>query len=90
MAYQKLQPGRAIEVTPNDDVNIINPATGLPTTEACVLYVGTAGDGTGLRVITSGGDEVAFKNIPSGTFLPVQVLRVFETDTTVDSIIALW
>jgi hypothetical protein len=89
MAYQKLQPGRAIEVAPNDDVNITNPATGLPTTEACVLYVGTAGDGTVLRVITSGGDDVTFHDLQSGTFLPVQVLRVL-TDTSVAKIIALW
>jgi hypothetical protein len=92
MAYQKLQPGRAANVTPNDDVNIINPADGLPTKEGCVLYIGSAEQGGNkLRVLTVGGDDVTFYNVIQGTFLPIQVLRVFESDTTdVDKILALW
>lgn len=87
MAYQKLQPGRAARVTPNDDVNIINPADGLPTKEGCVLYIGKPGN---VRVLTVGGDDVTFVNVLQGTFLPVQVLRVFLSDTTADEILALW
>lgn len=87
MAYQKLQPGRAILVDPSDDVNITNPADGNPTKEGCVLYVGKTGH---VRVLTVGGDDVVFKNMVQGTFLPVQVLRVFGTDTTAQDIIALW
>lgn len=87
MAYQKLQPGRAAEVTPNDNVNIKNPADNLPTKEGCVLYVGTGGD---IRVLTAGGDGVTFVNVQNGTFLPVQVLRVFSSDTTASDILALW
>lgn len=87
MAYQKLQPGRAAEVTKDDNVNIINPADGLPTKEACVLYVGKSGH---VRVLTVGGDDVIFNNVIAGTFMPIQVLRVFETGTTADNILALW
>jgi hypothetical protein len=87
MAYQKLQPGRAIQVTPSDTVNITNPADGNPTKEGCVLYIGKGGD---LHVLTVGGDSVIFKNVQQGTFLPVQILRVFEADTDASDILALW
>lgn len=92
MAYQKLQPGRASNVEPNDDTNIINPADGLPTKEGCVLYIGVAEPGSNLlRVLTAGGDDVTFFNVIQGTFLPVQVLKVFSSDTAgVDKILALW
>jgi hypothetical protein len=53
--------------------------------EPCVLYVGTGGD---LDVTTAGGDFVSFVGIASGTFLPVQVIRV--NAATAADIIALW
>ncbi len=54
---------------------------------SCVLYVGTGGN---LRVITAGGQDVTFNGILGGTFLPVQVLKVFQTGTTATNLIALW
>ena len=53
--------------------------------EPCVLYVGTGGD---LEVTTAGGDVVVFVGITSGTFLPVQVIKV--NGGTAADIIALW
>lgn len=88
MAYQKLQAGRAAVVTKSDTVNIPDPAGGV--NNGCVLYVGTAGTGGVLRVLTIGGDDVTFKNVASGTFIPVQVLRVFSSTTSATDIIALW
>ena len=85
MAYQKLQPARATAVTPSDTVDIPNPGNG--QVEGCVLYVGTGGL---LRVLTAGGDDVTFHNVPNGTFIPVQVIRVFDSVTTAEHIIALW
>lgn len=85
MAYQKLQPSRAAVVTKSDTVDIPNPGNG--AVEGCVLYIGTGGI---LRVFTAAGDDVTFTNIPNGTFLPVQVVRVFVTTTTATDIIALW
>jgi hypothetical protein len=85
MAYQKLQPSRASVVTKSDTVDIPNPGNG--QVEGCVLYIGTGGI---LRVFTAGGDDITFNNIPNGTFLPVQVIRVFASDTTALNIIALW
>jgi len=85
MAYQKLQVGRAAAVTPSDTVNI--PSVSGGDNNGCVLYVGGAGN---LKVKTVGGDEVTFVGINTGTFLPVQVVRVFSTGTSATNILALW
>ena len=55
--------------------------------EGCVLYIGTGGN---IRVLTHGGDDVVFTNVLGGTFLPVQILKVFSTSTAASGIIALW
>ena len=55
--------------------------------EGCVLYVGTGGN---LHVLTHGGDDVVFSNVLGGTFIPVQVLKVFSTGTSAANIVALW
>lgn len=85
MSYQKLQAGRAAAVTPSDTADI--PAVTGGTNNGCVLYVGGAGN---LKVLTVGGDEVTLTAVPVGTFVPVQVLRVFATGTTATNIVALW
>ncbi len=88
MAYQKLQASRASIVTPSDTVDIpsVSDSNGRGN-NGCVLYVGTGGD---LRVLTAGGDDVVFTGFPDGGFLPVNVVRVFTTNTTASSIVALW
>jgi hypothetical protein len=53
----------------------------------CVLFVGVGGT---LRVITEGGQDVTFNTILGGTFLPVQIIKVFQTGTTATNLIALW
>ena len=53
----------------------------------CVLYVGGAGD---LRVLTSSGSDITFTGVLAGSFIPVQVKRVFATSNTASSILALW
>lgn len=88
MAYQKLQAGRAAIVVPSNTVNISNVSSQDGSgNNGCVLYVGTKGN---IKVMTVGGDEVVFTNIQDGSFIPVQVLRVFSTGTTASNIIALW
>lgn len=85
MAYQKLQVSRAVVVTPSNTVDITSPSGG--PNDGCVLYVGTGGI---LRVLTAGGDDITFQGVPNGTFIPVQVVRVFATTTTALNIVALW
>lgn len=57
------------------------------TKEACVLYIGTGGN---LRVLTASGQDVTFANVLGGTFLPVQVLKVFSEGTSASNFVALW
>ena len=85
MSYQKLQANRAVKVDPSDTDNI-SVGTEAPKS-GVVLYVGIGGN---LQVLTVGGDELTFENIPDGTFFPVQVVRVLDSETTADKIIALW
>ena len=88
MAYQKLQAARAASVTPSNTVDIPNiSAENGRGNNGCVLYIGTGGD---LKVLTAGGDVIVFAGVVSGTFFPVQVLRVFATGTTASGVIALW
>ena len=58
-----------------------NPSNG------CVLYVGVAGD---VKVKMAGGNDVVFKTVAAGSFLPINVIQVFATDTTATDIVALW
>ena len=88
MAYQKLQVSNAAVVVPSDTSDIPSLSTSPEQrNNGCVLYVGTTGD---IRVLTAGGNDVKFAAIPGGTFMPVQVLRVYNTGTTATEIIALW
>ena len=88
MAYQKLQARKAVEVTPSDTLDIPNPSSpdGIKNL-GNVLYVGTGGD---LVVTTAAEDKVTFVNIQGGSFLPIQVVKVWATGTTAANIIALW
>lgn len=92
MAYQKLQASRAAAVTPSDTANIpsVSGPAGETVNNGCTLYVGGLGD---VRVLTAGGDTVEFTNVPAGTFIPVQVVRVYasgHTGTPATNLVALW
>jgi hypothetical protein len=50
-------------------------------------YVGTGGD---MQVTMLGGQTVVFVNIPDGTFLPIQVTRIWATNTDATDILALF
>ena len=51
----------------------------------CVLYVGS---GAEMKVLTAGGDVVTLDAVPNGSYIPIQVKRVYAT--TAASIVALW
>lgn len=55
--------------------------------EGCVLYVGTGGD---VNITTWGGQTVLFKNVSSGSYIPVQTRRVNSSLTSASNIVALW
>jgi len=67
----------AVEVTPNDDVDL--PAT----TRA--LWIGVAGD---LVVRMAGGDQVTL--VGATGLLPIRVDRVLATGGGAGSVVALW
>lgn len=88
MAYQKLQAYRAAAVTPSDSVDVPSVSTQDGSgNNGCVLYIGGDGD---LKVTTSGGDTVTFVGLTAGSFVPVQVVRVWATGTNATDIVALW
>lgn len=58
--------------------------------EPAILYVGTAAAGDTLKVRSAGGDDATFVNIQQGSFIPVQVKRVYDTGTTASNIVALF
>jgi len=60
----------------------------LNKSQGCILYIPTDGD---IKVETVSGSEVTYAGVKGGTFLPVQVYKVFSTGTTVTGdIIANW
>lgn len=63
-----------------------SPLSGEPNA-GCVLYVGVGGD---LNVITAGGDLILFSQIPTGAFVPVNVVQVLASATNAEKIVALW
>lgn len=63
-----------------------SPLSGQPNA-GCVLYVGTGGD---IMAVTAGGDTVTFSQVPTGTFVPVNVVRVLSSGTSAEKIVALW
>ncbi len=70
----------AVAVTPDDDNDL--------TQIKAALFVGVGGD---VSVDMSGtGDSIVFKNVPSGSFMPIQVDRVNSTSTTATNILALY
>jgi len=72
-----------VVVTPSDSTNITGSNANTPAT----LFVGVGGN---IEVITLGGSTLLLKNIPSGSFMPIQVTRVRSTNTTATDIVAIF
>ena len=70
-------PGSAGAITPSDSENLPTPS---------VVYVGTGGN---VAVTTPQGDQVTFANLPTGSIIPVQVLRVRATGTTATNLVRI-
>jgi hypothetical protein len=54
----------------------------------CTLFVGGGGDD--LTVLTADNNQVNLGETVSGSFIPIKVLRVYQTGTACSQIIALW
>lgn len=68
----------AAAVTPGDST-ALRPTRG--------LYIGGAGN---VKVEMSLGNVVTFTGVLAGSILPVQVVKVYSTDTTATNIVALY
>jgi len=68
----------AASVTPADD-GALRPTR--------ALYIGGSGDA---KVDMALGNTVTFVGLQAGTVLPIQVTRVYSTDTTATNILALY
>ena len=75
----------AVAVTPHDTNNIPNT-----TERGCCIYIGAISGGADIKVKMESGNDVIFKGLVAGTFLPILVTRVFATGTTATEIIALY
>lgn len=71
-------PGGAATFTNSDTVD-------LP--QVSVIYVGGAGN---VKVTTAQGDEVVFTGLLAGQVIPVQVKRVWSTDTTATALLRIY
>lgn len=57
----------------------------------CIIYIGTStNNAQPITIETAAGDEVTLKNVIQGSFLPVQVVKVFSSGTSVSDIVAFW
>jgi len=53
----------------------------------CVLYVGVGGN---LKILTAGNDIVQLTGVLAGSYVPIQVKRVFDVSGTVTDVVGLW
>ena len=88
MAYLE-QAFNAQVITPNDnaDLTLAGGAIREGSNNGACLYIGTGGT---LKVTMLGGQVVTFVNIPNGTFMPIQVRRVWADTTNATDILALF
>ena len=88
MAYLE-QAFNAQTVTPDDNVDLSLAGGTITegTNSGACIYIGTGGD---IQVTMLGGQTVIFVNVPDGTFLPIQVKRVWASNTNAGDILALF
>jgi hypothetical protein len=88
MAYLD-QALNAESVTPNNsaDLTLSGGTISEGSNNGACIYIGTGGD---IQVTMLGGQVVIFANVPDGTFLPIQVRRVWATNTNATDILALY
>lgn len=79
---RNFDPCRNAAPVTKSDTDTLNP-------HPLFLYVGTGGAADLVVDMADTGTTVTFKNVPSGTVLPIQVQRV-RTTSTVNDVVAMW
>jgi hypothetical protein len=88
MPTNTLQGFNANEITPNDSANITLGGTIIDGLDNGVcLYVGTTGN---VKVTMIAGQTVTFTNVQGGTFLPIQINKLWDTGTTALNFVAVY
>jgi hypothetical protein len=88
MASFTLQAFNAESVSPNDSQDLLLSGSPIEGVEnGALLYVGTGGT---LTVTTLGGQQVTLTNVPNGSYVPIQVKKVWATGTSASDILALF
>jgi hypothetical protein len=69
----------------------LNIAAGASNLNSAALYIGTSGDLEVQPVGNNAGDTIVFRNIPSGSFLPVIVSAVISGgNSTAQDVVAYY
>jgi hypothetical protein len=55
-----------------------------------IIWIGSISGGSTIRVRTAEGADVTFTGVQAGTVLPVRVISVFSTSTTVSSLVRIF
>lgn len=78
----------AQELTPDDNNNITIGGTSIDNLENGVcLYIGGSGN---IKVTMLSGQIVTFVGLVAGSFLPIQIKKLWATDTSATNIIGLY
>lgn len=65
-------------------------------TIGCTLFIGSAGDVNVKMAVDKGslpvstGEQMLYKNLANGTFMPIQVVQVLATSTSATDILGQW
>jgi len=88
MPVNTFQGFNAEAITPDDNNNItIGGSTIDGLDNGVCIYVGTGGN---IKVTMVGGQVVTFNNVPNGSFLPIQVKKVWSTGTGASDLLGLY
>jgi hypothetical protein len=92
LQYLRMNTGTERNKDTNDIANAcvtVSPSDANDLPNLSRLYVGTGGDVNVIMALDQ-ASPVVFKNVASGTFLPIKVKRVMSAQTTATNILALW
>lgn len=77
---------RYVSVTPSDTY-VFDASSDTVPNPPRAIYVGTGGD---ISLVSLDGDTVIFKNVVTGTLLPVYFKQVKATGTTASNLVAIF